>query len=445
MARATRFIAGPKTRPPADPLGDFFNRTSRPLSGYTCLHSDVPLLTSIQALGAVNSQFRALCGPWLWKTVHFPTSLPIPIDLWTEGILPREGLNVRSLSIKLASGIVLTPNDREPNAIDFDNIALDCNNFNRGRISPWNATKLLIQCPNLHELKVELDIETFTFDDHGVCAMGGMSQFNTFIVGISPLLSKMTALRHITWDGGAMGSTTESCLITMLKSLPWLESVSCKRLTRARKQQDEKQSLGFHLAQLKFLKKLSLYSVTSVDESWCLHSWPNHITHLEICWCREVSLKLAHQLIDRLAPNLTSLTLGIHEKDGHNEKLKPDDSAHSIQEPFVLPTLTALALRDESIHLLPLFRDCNRLNRLDCNISGEKHWALFQRVIDDLPWPQLQYLKLIRNIDRRSTIIIDEQDWKRMWELCLRKGIRLILHNDIGSIVRCIPTLGENL
>ncbi|EGG07747.1 uncharacterized protein MELLADRAFT_116215 [Melampsora larici-populina 98AG31] len=89
----------------------------------TYLHRNSPILNSTQSFSLTSRQIYSLCRPWLWRKLEFPSSLPAPIDLWTEDILVRQGAHVQTLKVMLSKNCSKPPGQFAKEEPFYDNLS----------------------------------------------------------------------------------------------------------------------------------------------------------------------------------------------------------------------------------------------------------------------------------------------------------------------------------
>lgn len=108
----------------------------------TYLHRNSPIFNSIQSFSLTSRQIYSLCRPWLWRKLEFPTSLPAPIDLWTEDILVRQGAHVQTLQVMLSKNCSSRPGEFAKEHPFYDNLSPDCARDEVECISPDNLREV---------------------------------------------------------------------------------------------------------------------------------------------------------------------------------------------------------------------------------------------------------------------------------------------------------------
>lgn len=123
----------------------------------TYLHRNSPILNTFQTFSLTSREIYRRCEPWLWQKLELPSSLPAPIDLWTEDILLKRGSHVRSLALELSDNCKKPPGKFSYDPF-YDNLLLEDEHVPQP-ISPQNVRDLIIRCPNIStlDLRVEYD------------------------------------------------------------------------------------------------------------------------------------------------------------------------------------------------------------------------------------------------------------------------------------------------
>ncbi|EGG12541.1 uncharacterized protein MELLADRAFT_58290 [Melampsora larici-populina 98AG31] len=345
---------------------------------WTYLHRNPPVLNSIQAFALISREIHQLCRPWLWRKLEFPSSLPAPMDLWTEDILIRQGFYVRALSISLSSNCSKPPGEYNEYPPLYDNLVCkESHDDIEEQISPENVRALLDRCPNLSTLKISYECAEDNEDEGGTTA---------FLLDLIPLLTSLKHLRKFTLNDVHDQITLNDFPLKLVCALPLLESLTWRGLSDQRNLGDG--SFGFNLSKLKFLSQLHLARVDNVDESWCLHDWPKTITDLSFWDCGGVSPSSAHRIVHHIAPCVTKLQLRSSNIFGHDTWAI--DSNWYPQLRFSLPLLADLEICARSTQSLNSFRDCNSISCLRWPFWSSDHCRSLKSTLLQGPWPQLK-------------------------------------------------------
>lgn len=365
------------------------------------LDNRVPILNSLQSLSAVNRSFHDICCRLLWKTLRFPTRLPIPITLWINEILPKHGFRIRSLSLTLSTRFLKTPhNDPFRQSNHYDNTALrkegvcrkhvkSCNCFVREMLSPKSIMGLLHQChENLSDLDIVFSLE---LGNRGENLNGRMHGLQLLFARITPAMSRLVGLRNLALRNIHFASFNDDVLSQMFAGLALLESFSATDLpTWFIDHNKHPHHTGGPLSRLKNLSRLQFYQVSAVDVSYCHHSWPKIITELHLEGCCNINPTVGHQLIHRIAPNLTRLRLNFcNSVEGFDFGPDWQKRLH-----FQLPHLTDLSIQPYEHDYLTCFQECHNLQRLKCDLIVKGQWKHISHLVCMSTWPQLETIDL---------------------------------------------------
>ncbi|EGG07501.1 uncharacterized protein MELLADRAFT_77573 [Melampsora larici-populina 98AG31] len=365
------------------------------------LDNRVPILNSLQSLSVVNRCLHDLCCRLLWETLRFPTRLPIPITLWINELLPKHGFRIRSLSLTLSTRFLKTPhNDPFRHNIHYDNTALrkegvcrkhleSCNCFVREMLSPKSVMGLLDQCHgNLSDLDIIFSAELENRLENLNSRMHGLQ---LFFARLTPVMSRLSGLRHLGLRNIHFASFNDEVLSQMFSGLSLLESFSASDLpTWFVDHNKHPNHTGEPLSRLKNLLRLQFHQVSAVDESYCHHSWPKVITELHLEGCSNVNPTVGHQLIHRIAPNLTRLRLDFCNS------VEDFDFGSNWQEKlqFQLPHLTDLNIQPYEHDYLTCFQECQNLQRLKCDLVAKGQWKYISHLVCVSTWPKLDKIDL---------------------------------------------------
>lgn len=368
----------------------------------TYLHRNTPILNSLQTFSLTSRTIYERCQPWLWRKLQFPTSLPAPIELWTEDILFRQGSYVRSLSLALSKNCSQPPGESFHHDSLYDNLIPGIHLDHRIEcISPKNVKDLINRCHNISTLVMEYEYYEH-FED-----VGGTE---AFLLNLIPMLSNLKHLRHFTLGESYNETIMNDFPSKLVASLPLLESLTCKGLAASGdRRKDGDGSFGFNLSNLRFLSRLHLLGFDDIDEDWCLYNWPTTITDLAICECGNLSPSSAHRIIHHIAPYLNKLELGFAHQHGRDPREL--DPSWNPQSRFSLPHLTELELFTWNPNLLESFRDCHSIICLKWTYMSLGHCRLLNTILREMCWPQVRTLTLIPHLYlRRSTRDLQSQE-----------------------------------
>ncbi|KAH9823065.1 hypothetical protein DFH28DRAFT_1103318 [Melampsora americana] len=389
-----------------------------------------PILTSFQSFSIVNRRLYSICRPLLWKALHFPTLMPIPMSYWNDEILPKHGNYVQSitirltyqwfeippkpLSIKHSSGNgILNHYSLRARKIKFieqdkdfwqvpimnsDNLAvsafrlpneLDHFDFKQKLhgLSPQNVIKVISQCLQLSTLKI-------------ICPDSGFASPDPIEMWIlrnnlTSLLLDLNQLRHLQIGGPWLSSILAGCIIEPIKILPLLESLEFIKVTVERS--EEVDSLATCLTNCQHLKRLALHDVDVIDGSWGCHSGPPELTDLSLRDCSNLWLSNTPWFISTWAPRLTHLELKFDEPWSlHFRPLQEDLSEFEPREnPFDLPFLTHLSIwPHSSCDYYLCFKDCKSIKVLTFYDFLLEDHSSFTEFILTHPFPKLELLSL---------------------------------------------------
>ncbi|EGF98716.1 uncharacterized protein MELLADRAFT_113310 [Melampsora larici-populina 98AG31] len=349
----------------------------------TYLHRNPPILNTIQTFSLTSRKIHHLCRPWLWRKLRFPTSLPAPMDLWTEDILLRQGSYVQSLSITLSPNCSKPLDETVQHDSFYDNLIPG--DYKVEDVSPKNVRELINRCPNLSTLDIKYDYHEAPEDAGGT---------ETFLLGLIPLLSSLKQLRHLAVQGRYKQKNMNAFPTDVVASLPLLESFDFAGLAAyAGQPKLGDGSFGLNLSKLKFLSRLHLWFIDDIDANWCLYSWPRTITELTIHQCDNLLPSSANQIIHHIAPYLTKLRLEFGNKQGDDSW--ETDPSWSPQSCFSLPFLIDLALTTRNADLLYGFQDCKSLSCLEWNYRTSTQFRTLETIVSKNTWPQLRKLVVI--------------------------------------------------
>lgn len=402
----------------------------------------IPILNSLQSLGAVNKHFHELCRPLLWKVIEFPTRLPIPISMWIKTILPRHGLLVRSLSVRMSAFFLKSSQDPFRHSSRYDNTVsrkterclkhVDrCNCFVREMLSPKAVAGILLQCPNLSTFSITFPSSDHCFDrsmEDG--HIRGVQKFLTHLFPITPTFIRLRhlALHHI--NGAVL---TDEVMSRIFQSLPLLESFTESDQTVLNVEDDWRPShSGLPLSQLTHLSRLRLDRVASVDFAWTRHLWPQLITDLHLERCPNMTPSIAHSLVQHIAPHLTRLRLNLSGDLNYTEL-----RTHWVRDhPFNLPELLELYLEPYGHDFLPGFKSCKKLRSIRCDHVLRADWESVQYHICTSTWPKLKSVSFIGELVFESELDHHEAERMESYErLLLEYCEQNDIHHEIHSLL----------
>lgn len=431
---------------------------------YSALNDSEPILNSLQSLASVNRSMERLCRTWLWKTIKFPTSLPVPIDTWTEQILPKHGELVQYLSIYLSEHCLMTP-QKVSNSILYDNTVRcpnDCDiptlkelNSRIAKLSPVSVIRILMQCPNIQTLAINLPDKPTAYQPEDVIRL------ENFLI---PLVIRLPQLKRLNIMSSSDVSYREEIASSLVSKLPSLQSFSflgrpgnpipsSSALTAP-------MSLSYKLSKLENLSELELALPHFVDSRWISHTWSPGIVDLKLILCENLSLNDLYKFVGFFAPTLTCLSIAVglrhldnlmnvnddgtesesDEEDdifdfGNDEGLILNDQdfnhgpTWAEEHRLNLPKLNQLTLFDAKPYgLLKSFQDCKEIGWLVC---CQPDWDLIEKLVNAKTWPSLKFLGLeTKDVLFSNYSDLDEQisaseQQASFADSCRKAGIRL--------------------
>ncbi|EGG04451.1 uncharacterized protein MELLADRAFT_108463 [Melampsora larici-populina 98AG31] len=386
---------------------------------YTYLYRDSPILNHVQNFSLTSREIYQYCQPRLWRKLIFPTSSPAPIDLWTKGILCKQGTHVQSLALTLSENCCKPLGEFIEHDSFYDNLDIDPTR-ERKQISPKNVKDLINMCPNLSTLEMSYDYEEPN-DDKG--------RTEDFLLDLVPLISNLKHLQEFIFVDTNRGTILYEFPSKVIGILPLLESliicVPTHTVSGSQKLLDS--SFGFNLSKLRYLSRLSLGYVDVIDESWCLYEWPKTITNIEFLCCRGLLPSLAHQVIHHIAPYLTDLSLDFpYKDDGDDWEFEPN---WNPQSHLSFPYLTNLRLCTRNAHFLVSFQNCKSLRRVEFSCRTLEHCRVPRGILLEGNWPQLE--KLHVNADGVEIIGVNlrevEDELLSLEQCCKEINLKVII------------------
>lgn len=356
-----------------------------------------------------------------FQKLEFPSSLPAPMDLWTEDILLRQGSHVQSLSLTLSPNCSKPPGEFDEYPPFYDNLI--CKEFRddlEERISPENVRALINRCPQLSTLNILYECPEDDEDEGGTEA---------FLIDLIPLLSTLKHLRHFSLEDVYDAMIMNEFPVKLVCGLPLLESFTWRGHSDQGKLGDD--SFGLNLSKLKFLSRLHLSGVSNIDESWCLYDWPNTITDLAFRDCVKLSPSLAHKIIHRIAPCVTKLQLRSFVIAG--DESWAIDSNWYPRLRFSLPFLADLDLCTRSVKSLDSFRDCNAIICIRWAVWSSDHCRSLNKIVFQNTWSQLKKVVSDRQIwhnfpNRDLQPEVVEDILISLEKHCAKANIKAIIH-----------------
>lgn len=356
-----------------------------------------PILDTFQNLAVVNRKFHRLCLPKLWQHIQFPSTLPAPTSIWTEGILLRHGQLVKSIEFQLEDLNLI----EDTKLLDFER-SIDDNTAPYGSfedetrkgIGVVNIEKVFKACPYLKSVNI-------TIPDQ----MGESTLFPPFISRLKGIFAVIPQLEHLQLVDLGYGSLPQELVIDLLKILPSLVSLeifsSCFD-----EESSTADSLGWNLAQHQNLRKLRLLSITCDDKTWTLNSWPQRLTNLELYCCDDLRAGMVQKLLNGSAPHLTTLKVTIVDARDNSDVDGQTD----------LPALKNLILshKTRNFDLFVSFIGCKEIEMIEYDrpINNDQ-WNLMKHFLSISTWPKLSVLHL-RNINANMEKTVDQRPVKNL-------------------------------
>ncbi|KAH9811462.1 hypothetical protein DFH28DRAFT_982242 [Melampsora americana] len=444
---------------------------------------DEPLLNSLQSFSVVNRAIYSLCCQYLWKTISFPTPLPIEIDLWTEEILPKHGSHVKSLSIHLSESCLMS-SSKLSTQILYDNVIRcpnDCDipkpeEFESRicKLSPISVLQILSQCVNV-------DTITIYFPNSPKPYQAQHAQnLETLLI---PSLKRLHQLRNLNLSTSSDFSYREQISSRIVSHLPLLESFSfVGKPTRLRSFPSiptDPVMLSLDLSRLPNLRELDLSLSHFVDSRWVQHSWSNRLTDLSLVLCENISTFDVQKFVNFFASTLTSLSLavglrhliGLSQANNNNHNINimnnndnmnnidpvdqdeeeeqdqfwdeddesdfsdPEDISYTpdwnSSQRFNLPELTRLVLLDaKPFNLINGFQESKKLN---CLLCCQPDWESIQSLVLQKTWPNLTLLGFRTHqalFKHRPLIDFKMIKSPSFLEFCEKNRIQLVVQED---------------
>ncbi|EGG05862.1 uncharacterized protein MELLADRAFT_63861 [Melampsora larici-populina 98AG31] len=342
----------------------------------TYLHQNSPILNSFQAFAITSPEIYQHCQPRLWQ---FPSSLPAPIDLWTNDLLVRQGSHVQSLSLNLSENCSKPPGEFIEHHPSYDNLSFQ--NYMGARtacVSPKTVKDLIESCPNLSSMNIE-------YYEGGTEA---------FLSNLIPSLSNLKNFRHLKFKDGNLDACMKEFPSKLADGLPLLESLDFMGF---RGFGDDGKigdgSFGSHLSKLKHLSQLHLSHISDLNESWCVYEWPRTITDLAIDHCGHFSPISAYLLVHSIAPEVKKLALRFVQRN--DEECWKIDPIGDHQCRFSLPFLTDLELSTKNPNSLRSFQDCISITNLRWDYRTSAHCQTLNDILFQATWPHLKKLMVV--------------------------------------------------
>ncbi|EGG01775.1 uncharacterized protein MELLADRAFT_110660 [Melampsora larici-populina 98AG31] len=365
-------------------------------------HHELPILDTFQNLAVVNRKFHKLCLPKLWQHIRFPSALPAPMSIWTEGILLRHGHLVESCEFRLEDRSFNEDESAFERSID-DNKAIcthgedddeeddEEEGVRRIGIGAINVEKIFKACPSLKSVEIKIPTELDELDFLN-CLLGRLN-------GLFGLVPK---LQHLILRDFQEETYPRPFVFNVLKKLPSL--VSLELIGFKFNSSDPEYNLGWNLAQHQNLRKVHLYRVTckSDDRTWGMQPWPQQLTTLDICFCEGLKAGMVQKLLSGCAPYLTKLKISLSDFN--------DDS--EVEGQTKLPALEQLILGNHkrSFDLLVSCKGCQNIRLIKSHLPlTNNQWSLVKHLLSTCTWPKLSVLRLCNDDPRNKN-----QDMKKL-------------------------------
>ncbi|KAG0151528.1 hypothetical protein CROQUDRAFT_36681 [Cronartium quercuum f. sp. fusiforme G11] len=266
-----------------------------------------PILNTFQSLATVNRRIYDISRPRLWKTLAFPTSVPNRMSEWTEDFLFKHGDLVEDISITLTPEWVsddteaIAQNAASDNLLVYDSLESHISSGDHRGLSHKNTTKVLIMCPNIRSLKLDLPFE------YGLeYGPQDVTRLQTRLKKVVSRLPNLQNLELIDRSGRCM---SDKFIVALIEHLPSLKSLECKNVFSRTGPGSLTKTLGWHLAQLELLSSLTFYRCNALNSTWCDQASPTQLTTLKLASCPNLSFVHALQLVERCASRLKDLTI----------------------------------------------------------------------------------------------------------------------------------------
>lgn len=416
-----------------------------------------PIMTDLQAFSVVNSKIHAICKPFIWKSISFPTVMSGPMSYWDNELLLKYGIYVQVLDVLLRSQWIQLPErpdpkakkqaipkkksprsslrSYDPKAIKFikenkdywkvhrvhtDNLAV----FN-GRLppntpirtvfglSPENLIKVISHCQNLSSL-------------HLSCANWGLQEPEEtadLSGNLSILFTDLKHLQHLKLRSHEDSPIFTTSFVNPLSSLTLLESLELMHTTVA--DWEDEYDLLKCLSKFEHLKKLVLRQVHINYAYRCCGQGPPQLVDLTIRTCDNISISNAPLFISSWAPHLTHLEI---ELDGTPDRYPEDHTSGSDPklDHFVLPDLTHLTVWfSRQMESLKDFLTCKNLSHLTLHKIPEDHLVDLADLIISNIFPKLKSISFYK--ESRTAIPSIPESYPTLSlleESCKSRGIR---------------------
>lgn len=345
-----------------------------------------PVLNSLQALAVVNRRVHQLCVPWLWNRLSLPHSWGqnhVPLDLWSNVIIPKYGSHIQSLKVVL-SGKELQELSHPSHAREYSQSSPTY--FNQGVTPQW-VVFLLGSLPSLRHFELSIPRRDPKQKPNYRKALQLLS------LGLASAALELKTLTNLGLIDSMLCCAAQDIAIPLITGSPLLESVSIVGFEET----DYKEELiGYHLSQLKNLSRIRLMLQNYLGKTWSVHTWPQCLTELMILHVRWATPIELWKLINQIAPNLTKLTYQFNmEFSNHNQLMQPDwMNTHT----FNLPSLIELDLKimEEDRDMIIAFRGCKNIQKLLYRFgTGPCDGNFLFNMISNKVWPALNSVGFI--------------------------------------------------
>lgn len=360
------------------------------------------------------------------QSLIFPTSLSVPLSLWTKEILPKHGSLVQKLTVKMSAEVLAVPWHSSFQTDFHDNTYSLWLIPTTGQqpISPQGMTSMVEQCPNIVELVLQFpsigyDCNNDLSSDHEDHHRNTYS----YVLNMSPLISGLAKLRHLGLEDYAdcpVACRAEQVIIPLISCLPLLESLSCKGFRRIESDYEAK-SLAIHVSQLEHLSRIDLCYNRFPDKFWLQVPWSGLLTDVSLVGTG-LSITELNLLVHKLAPNLNKLKCAFDTYIGEFE----GQQSWLDKNLFNLPRLANLTvdLEDRTAKFISAFRDCKALQRLTyISRYDPPSCSMLLDFLSRNFWPLLTFIK----IQNTEHYIIPPQELVKMEQYCKRAKIQLVV------------------
>lgn len=357
------------------------------------------------------------------QSLAFPASLPCPLSLWTDEILPRYGSHVRRLEI-YTPDLRLTSPGHVPDPTDFHDTSHWWPPHEEDRLHGQDIASVLDRCPNILELKV-------LFPDYSLGH--GLNHedeeaFDQRLQGIAlhlyKSISQLTKLQNLRLDNFSLHPICQHILVPLISGLPLLKSLYLWGFEAFDSEEDCK-SIGYHISQLKHLTQLALEETSFVVGSWYGFNWSGSLTDISVSFDYHYTLHPLEllYLVDQMAPNLEKLKFSYF--DGDEELLDSISlSQHRrMTHPEYVPHLTELKCGTTNKEVLHTLITCKKLQKLTWYLYGDSDKLSFlTSALSHNFWPALKFIDIKGMLSEHNT----REDVIKLKEQCSKTHIKLV-------------------